>query len=113
MSAGHCGAGGGGAACANHPLSNTVVAGLGTQDLPPPDCAYSGHCGGSPPFTPGSITLTIPYEYRVGGGAFHRITTVSQVHTLAADGSTLTTTKAGASGTTTVATATTALAQCP
>jgi hypothetical protein len=110
---GHCGAGGGGNPCPDNPLSATVVAGLGTQDLPPPDCAYSGHCGGAPPFAPGSVSLNIPYEYRVGAGVFRQFTTVAQVHTLAADASTLTTTKAGASGTTTVATAATAIAQCP
>ena len=112
-SGGHCGAGGGGAACPDNPLSSTVVAGKGTQDLPPPDCAYSGHCGGAPPFAPGSLTVDIPYEYKVGTGAFHPIRNVPQVHTLAADASTLTTTKAGATGTTTVAAASVALAQCP
>ncbi len=112
-SGGHCGAGGGGAPCADFALSDTVVAGKGTQDFPPPDCAYSGHCGTAPPFAPGSITLNIPYEYKVGTGAFHRFFTVTQQHVLAADSSTLMTTKAGASGTTTVATATTAIAQCP
>jgi outer membrane protein OmpA-like peptidoglycan-associated protein len=112
-SGGHCGAGGGGAACPDNPLSNIVVAGKGTQDLPPPDCAYSGHCGGTPPFAPGSVSLSIPYEYKVGTGAFHPITNVPQVHTLAADASTLTTTKAGETGTTTVTAATVALAQCP
>src|SRR5206468_1322184 len=110
---GHCGAGGGGTPCADFPLSNTVVAGFGTQDQPPPDCAYSGDCGGSPPFTPGSVTLSIPYEYSVDGGGFHFIVNVPQVHTLAADGSTLTTTKAGASGTTTVGAVTVVLADCP
>ena len=112
-SGGHCGAGGGGAPCPDNPLSDTVVAGKGTQDLPPPDCAYSGHCGTAPPFAPGSITLTIPYEYKVGAGAFHRFATVTQLHTLAADASTLTTSKAGATGTTTVAAATAAIPQCP
>jgi len=112
-SGGHCGAGGGGAPCPDNPLSTTVVAGKGTQDLPPPDCAYSGHCGGTPPFAPGTLTLNIPYEYKVGAGSFHPITNVPQVHTLAADASTLTTTKAGASGTTTVAAVSAAIAQCP
>jgi hypothetical protein len=110
---GHCGAGGGGAPCGDNPLSDIVVAGKGTQDLPPPDCAYSGDCATAPPFAPGSVTVNIPYEYQVGAGAFHSITTVPQVHSLAADGSTLTTTKAGASGTTTVAAASLALVQCP
>ena len=113
FSGGHCSAGGGGAPCPDNPLSNIVVAGFGTQDLPPPDCAYSGHCGGTPPFAPGSVSLSIPYEYKVGTGAFHAITNVPQVHTLAADASTLTTSKAGASGSTTVAAASLALAQCP
>ena len=113
FSTGHCRAGGGGAPCPDNPLSNIVVAGKGTQDLPPPDCAYSGHCNGVPPFVPGSVTLTIPYEYKVGAGPFRPITNVPQVHTLAADASTLTTTKAGAIGTTTVAAVAAAIPQCP
>jgi outer membrane protein OmpA-like peptidoglycan-associated protein len=108
----HCGAGGTGP-CPDNPLSSTVVAGKGTQDLPPPDCAESGHCNGTPPFAPGSLSFSIPYEYKVGTGAFHSITAVAQVHTLGADASTLTTSKAGASGATTVTAPTVALPQCP
>jgi hypothetical protein len=113
-SGGHCGAGGGGAACPDKALTTTVVAAMGTQSLRG-DCAYSGSCPtpAAPPYLPGSLSLTIPYEYKVGAGAFHSFTNVAQVHTLAADASTLTTTKAGASGTTTVAAVTLTLAQCP
>jgi hypothetical protein len=110
-STGHC-SGAVSGACPDKALTNTVVAGLGTQSLLG-DCAYSGHCGTAPPFAAGSLTVNIPYEYKVGTGAFHAITTVAQVHSLAADGSTLTTSKAGATGTTTVASPSVAIAQCP
>jgi len=111
FSTGHC-AGAVAGACPDKALTSTVVAGKGTQSLRG-DCAYSGHCGTAPPFTPGSITVTIPYEYRVGTGPFRRFTTVAQVHTLAANASTLTSSKAGANGTTTVAAASVVIAQCP
>jgi hypothetical protein len=88
-----------------------VVAGKGTKSVNG-DCAYSGDCNtGTPPFPPGILFLLIPYEYKVGTGAFHRFDTVLQLHSLA--GNTLTTTKAGATGTTTVAAATTLIAACP
>ena len=111
FSSGHC-VGAVGGACPPILMTNTVVATKGTKadDM---DCAYSGHCKRTPPFTPGSITLTIPYEYRVGTGSFHSITNVTQVHTLAKDASTLTTDKSTARGATTVATATTTIAACP
>ena len=112
FSTGHCGAGGGGAACPDKAVTNTVVAGMGTQSVLG-DCAYSGHCGTAPPFVPGSIALSIPYEYKVGAGAFHAITNVPQVHALAADASTLTSDKAGAHGDTTVAAAAVIIPQCP
>ncbi|HSN40657.1 MAG TPA: DUF4157 domain-containing protein [Burkholderiales bacterium] len=111
FSTGHC-AGAVAGACPDKALTNTVVAGKGTQSVLG-DCAYSGHCGTAPPFVPGSITVNIPYEYKVGAGAFHAITNVPQVHTLAADASTLTSSKAGAAGATTVAAATVAIPQCP
>ena len=63
--------------------------------------------------SPGSLSFSIPYEYRVPPDPFHAITTVAQVHTLAADASTLTSSKAGANGTTTVAAATVVQPQCP
>jgi len=111
FSTGHC-AGAVGGACPDKAMTNTVIAGMGTRSVLG-DCAYSGHCGTAPPFVPGSITVTIPYEYKVGTGAFHSITNVAQVHALAPDASTLTSDKAGAHGTTTVAAATTVIAQCP
>jgi hypothetical protein len=88
-------------------VANTVTSGKGTGPNGR-DSAYSGHCGGSAPFTPGSISFAIPYEYKVGSGSFHRFATVDQVHTLAADASALTTDKAGAHGDTTVTAATSA-----
>jgi len=111
FSTGHC-SGAVGGACPDKALTSTVVAGKGTQSVLG-DCAYSGHCGAAPPFVPGSITVSIPYEYKVGAGRFRRFATVRQVHTLAADGSTLTSSKAGANGSTRVAAATVVIPQCP
>lgn len=98
---GHCRKTAGGV-CADLALTNTVVAGKGTQAVIR-DCVYSGDCLQTAPFTPGNITFSIPYEYKVGGGAFHPISTVAQVSTLAADKITLSSSKAGATGQTTVA----------
>ena len=111
-SGGHCGAGGGGNPCPDKAMTDTVVAGMGTKSVLG-DCAYSGHCGTAPPFAAGTVSLGIPYEYKVGTSAFHAFTTVGQAHVLAADGSTLASSKAGASGTTTVAAATVVIPQCP
>jgi len=117
---GHCGAGGGGAPCPDLFATDTVIAGKGTKGDPLGDCAYSGHCGTSPPFNPpyapGSVTIDIPYQYKVklGGGAYHPFPKpVSQMHTLAADASTLTSDKAGAHGDTTVAAGTVKIPGCP
>jgi peptidoglycan hydrolase-like protein with peptidoglycan-binding domain len=111
-SGGHCGAGGGGAACPDLLLTTEVVAGKGTRAVRG-DCAYSGDCGTSPPIPPGSLTLSIPYEYKVGAGAFHRFAIVAQVHSLAADASTLNTDKAGAHGDTRVAATSVVIPSCP
>jgi hypothetical protein len=111
-SGGHCGAGGGGNPCPDKAMTDTVVAGFGTKSVLG-DCAYSGHCGTAPPFAAGTVSLSIPYEYKVGTGPFRAFFTVAQAHTLAADGSTLTSDKAGAHGDTTVAAATVVIAQCP
>ena len=94
FSGGHCAPAGLGP-CGDKAVTDTVVAGKGTKSVLG-DCAYSGHCGGAPPFAPGSITVTIPYQYKVGAGRFRRFSTVTQLHVLAADASTLTTDKAGA-----------------
>jgi|GEM_PF-1361951 len=110
-SGGHCSPAGL-APCGDKALTNVVVSGKGTKSVLG-DCAYSGHCGGSPPFAPGSLTLSIPYEYKVGTGSFRRITTVTQVHNLAADGSTLSSSKAGGSGSTTVVAPTATIPSCP
>ena len=111
FSTGHCGAGAGNP-CPDKLMNDTVIAGKGTQSVLG-DCAYSGFCAGTAPFTPGSISLSIPYEYKIGTGAFHPITNVPQTHALAADGSTLTSDKAGAHGATTVAAPNVVIVQCP
>jgi hypothetical protein len=74
--------------------SMTVEAGLGTK-CNDRDKAYSGFPKGSPPFAPGSRTWSIPTNYRVGSGDWKLIKNVTQQHTLAADGTTLTTSKSG------------------
>ena len=107
---GHCGAGGGGAACPDKALTNTVVAGKGTLSLLG-DCAYSGDCGTTAPFASGSLSYSIPYEYKVGTGSFRRFTTVAQLHSLTV--SALSSSKGGASGSTTVAGPTAVIRQCP
>jgi len=74
--------------------SMTVVAGLGTK-CNGQDKAYSGYPLGTPPFAPGSRIWVIPTNFRVGGGAWKLIKPVTQQHTLASDGTTLTMSKAG------------------
>jgi hypothetical protein len=111
-SGGHCSAGGGGAACRTLSMTDTVVSGLGTRAVLG-DCAYSGHCGTAPPFAAASLLLNIPHEYRVGSGPFRPFYTVVQLHTVAADGTTLTTFKAGATGQVQVADPTVTIAACP
>jgi hypothetical protein len=93
-------------------LSNTVVSGKGTQSNSG-DCVDSGDPGTPPPFTPGSITFDIPYEYKVGGGSFYKFTTVRQQSVLDKDGTTLTSSKVGAVGSTTVPSPTFAIPECP
>lgn len=112
FSGGHCGAGGGGNPCPPLAMTDTVVGGKGTQAVLG-DCAYSGHCGTAPPFVPGNVTISIPYQYRVGSGTFRQFVVVVQVHALAGDATTLTSDKAGAHGDTTVGAASSAIAQCP
>lgn len=112
FSGGHCGAGGGGAPCNDLSMTDTVVAGKGTQAVLG-DCAYSGHCGTAPPFKPGTVTVSIPYQFKVGTGTFRQFTTVVQVHALTADAVTLASDKAGAHGDTTVGAAGSLIPQCP
>jgi hypothetical protein len=76
--------------------STTVVPGLGTK-ANDTDTAYSGYPAGLPPFAPGSRIWDIPTKFCAAGGAWKEFKTVRQQHTLAADGTTLTTTKAGGS----------------
>ncbi len=108
---GHCRTAAGGA-CPDLALTDTVVAGKGTQAVLG-DCVYSGDCQQATPFVAGNITFAIPYEYRVGTGAFRNFATVNQVSALAADLTTLSSDKAGAHGDTTVAAATVVIAACP
>jgi hypothetical protein len=56
-----------------------------------------------PPFAPGHIIFDIPYQYKVGGGAFIPFSNVHQISELHSDpAQTLTSDKAGENGTTTV-----------
>jgi hypothetical protein len=107
---GHCKQPAGGV-CPDLFMTDTVVAGNGTQAVRG-DCVYSGDCQQAAPFVSGSITFSIGYEYKVGAGPFHNIATVVQQSSLAADGVTLTSSKAGANGQTTVASPTVAIAGC-
>lgn len=93
-------------------LSKTVVSKKGTKTNGA-DCIYSGDPGTASPFAPGSIRYDIPYEYKVGGGSFFKFATVIQISTLDQDGSKLNSSKAAASGDTTVASASDAIAACP
>lgn len=110
-SGGHC-TPAGLAPCGDKEVLDLVVAGKGSKSRLG-DCAYSGHCGGAPPFAPGMLFLMIPYEYRVGPGPFRLFSVVLQMHTLAADATTLTTNKSNASGSTTVAAPTALIPVCP
>ncbi len=94
FSSGHCGG-----PCGDASASNVVVANKGTK-IDGVDTVYSGFCPSfSAPFTPGSLTLRIPWEYKVGSGPYHQFDTVIQYHALLADiSSTLVASKAGASG---------------
>jgi hypothetical protein len=77
--------------------STDVVSGSGTR-MNARDTVFSGDPATAAPFAAGTETYDIPYEYKVGGGSFHRFATVRQQAALAADG-TLTATKGGASAT--------------
>lgn len=88
------------------PFTKTVEAGLGTKVNSDGDQAFSGDPGTDAPFAPGSVSLDIPYVFRVAGGPEKKFDTVQQIHTLAADGKTLTVSKAGAKGTLQVSAAT-------
>jgi hypothetical protein len=85
-------------------LSKTVVKGKGTK-ANVKDSVYSGDPGTAAPFAPGSIVFSIPYEYKVGAGAFANFATIAQTSSLAAP-DVLESNKAGASGATTVGAAT-------
>ena len=108
---GHCKQPSGGA-CPDLALTNTVAAGKGTQAVLG-DCAYSGDCLEAVPQTPGMLFFLIPYEYKVGAGAYHQFRVVVQMHMLIPGSSTLTSYKAGAFGFTSVGAATSAIAACP
>ena len=108
---GHCRAQAGGA-CPDLFMTDTVVGGKGTQAVLG-DCVYSGDCLQTAPFTPGTISFTMPYEYKVDSSAFRQFAVVNQVSALAADATTLTSEKAGAKGATTVPAASGVIPQCP
>jgi outer membrane protein OmpA-like peptidoglycan-associated protein len=108
---GHCAQPAGGA-CGDLFLTNIVVAGKGTQAVRG-DCAYSGDCLEAAPQTPGMLYFAIPYEYKVGAGAYHQFRIVVQMHMLVPFSSVLTSYKAGAFGSTTVGAATSAIPACP
>jgi hypothetical protein len=108
---GHCRRASGGA-CADLFMTDTVVATKGTQAVRG-DCVYSGDCQQTAPFVPGTIVFDIPYEYKVGTGAFRQFKVVHQESALAADAVTLTSSKAGASGTIAVGGLTGVIAVCP
>ena len=62
------------------------------------DTVYSGDPGTPPPFAPGAITFQIPYQYQLqSGGPLFNFATVTQQSSLALDGHTLSSSKAGAS----------------
>jgi outer membrane protein OmpA-like peptidoglycan-associated protein len=107
----HCGPAGFGP-CNDKAMTDTVIAGKGTKSVLG-DCAYSGHCGGSAPFTPGIIMFFIPYEFKTGTGSFKQFRIILQIHVLGADASALATSKAGANGATTVGAPTALIAVCP
>ena len=109
--AGHCAQPAGGP-CPDLFMTDTVLGGKGTQAIRG-DCVYSGDCLQTAPFTPGNITFATPYEYKVDRGAYRQFVVVNQVSALAADGTTLTSDKAGAHGATTVPAASGAIPQCP
>jgi hypothetical protein len=82
-------------------FDKVVVAGKGTR-ANVKDEVYSGDPGTAAPFVPGDITYSIPYEYKVGAGAFIPMTKhVMQAITLVAPDK-LTASKAGANGDATV-----------
>ena len=94
FSTGHCGVAIG-SPCGDVTMSATVVAGMGTQAIGT-DRIYSGHCGGTAPFAPGSVTVPIPWHYKVGAGAFRLFATVNHLNQLAPDAVTVNVDKAGA-----------------
>ena len=108
---GHCRAQAGGA-CPDLFMTDTVVGGKGTEAVLG-DCVYSGDCQQTAPFTPGTISFTMPYEYKVDSSAFRQFAVVNQVSALAADATTLTSEKAGAKGATTVPATSGVIPQCP
>ena len=108
---GHCRTKSGGV-CPELFMTDNVVAGKGTEAVSF-DCIYSGDCQQSAPFTPGSITFAIPWEYQVGSLGFHKFATVDQLSELAADGVTLRSKKIKAEGSTTVDADSATLTECP
>jgi hypothetical protein len=78
-------------------LSGTVVSGKGTKAAAQ-DNIFSGYPGVNTPPWEGTRTWNIPWQYKVGTGSAHALTTVTQSIVTTADGTT-TASKAGASAT--------------
>jgi hypothetical protein len=86
----HCGSEG----CPSTSASKIVVSGLGTE-LPVMDCVYSGDPGTPPPFSPGSIGGSIPWQWFLEDTSPITFRNVVQVDTLESDAKTLKASKAG------------------
>lgn len=74
--------------------TDQVMAGKGTKSMGV-DEIYSGDPGTAPPFTPGHIDFNIPYQFRVGSGAWKQFATILQRCELGSGGA-LSASKAGA-----------------
>jgi hypothetical protein len=77
------------------PCTDTVVSGRGTL-WAATDNIYSGDPGTAPPFTPGTETCVIPWDFRVGTNTWKRFDTLTHQCSLATGG-VLNVSKGGAS----------------
>jgi hypothetical protein len=84
-------------------MTNAIVSGLGTPlDFavsPYYDTVWSGVPIKVPPYIPGALIYNIPVQFRVGTGAWKTFKTISEFFLLKEDATTLTVSKASASGT--------------
>jgi hypothetical protein len=81
--------------------THNVTASRGTV-MDANDHVYSGHCGPAPANPTGRELYNIPYEYKVGSGAFHRMTSVADHEITCEATGALHARKAGAAADTTV-----------